>query len=145
MFEPLNLRVDYDAEPLGLDNPRPAFSWEIRADGRCRRQSAFRIRVASEEDALHAGRADVWDSGKVASDRTTGVDYAGPALGSAASCWWTVHVWDETDAESTAAQPARFVTGLLAPADWQAQWIGACPAIFAAASVPGSTSSVNST
>jgi alpha-L-rhamnosidase len=56
----------------------PEFSWGLDADGRDgAAQTACQIKVATP------GGETIWDSGKVASDDTLDVPYAGPALGSA--------------------------------------------------------------
>ena len=41
------------------------------------------------------GRADAWDSGKVSSNQTTGVGYAGKALQPLRRYYWQVQVWDQ--------------------------------------------------
>jgi len=62
------LRCEYRENPLGIDIARPRLSWELRDERRGARQSAYQIQVATDEAALHKGAADLWNSGKVASD-----------------------------------------------------------------------------
>jgi alpha-L-rhamnosidase len=115
----LDLRCDQLREPLGLHNPAPRLGWRIEAGGRRgARQTAYRIRVGTTP-----GGAERWDSGRVKSDETQGLCYAGRALGSRERAWWTVEVWDETGA-SAVSEPSWWETGLLAEADWTARWIG---------------------
>jgi len=59
--------VEYAEEPLSVETRKPRFTWEVPLDGRGRRQSAYRILVASSAERLVPGKADLWDSGKVAS------------------------------------------------------------------------------
>ncbi|HEY0624591.1 family 78 glycoside hydrolase catalytic domain [Sphingomonas sp.] len=115
---PEALRVEYSAAPLGLDEPAPRLSWRSPAA----RQSAYRIQVAHSPEALAKGDL-VWDSGKVASADNIQITYAGPALASRARYWWRVQAWDAEDRVSGWSVPGRWEMGLLAPADWQAQWI----------------------
>ena len=68
-----------------------------------------------------AGGRGLWDSGKVASDRSVDVAYAGRELPAASEFIWTVEVWDEAGTPSGPSEPARFRTG---PSAWRAQWIG---------------------
>ena len=103
----------------------------IRASGRDRRQSAYRVLVASDPGVLEAGAGDKWDSGRVASDATAGVAYAGAPLRSGERCWWQVQVWDEDGRRGADSPPAVFEMALLAPEDWAATWIGADPAVSA--------------
>ena len=73
---------------------------------------------------LAAGKIDLWDSGKVASDETIGIVYAGEKLGSRDRCHWRVRVWDQDGEPSAWSEPALWTMGLLEPSDWQAKWIG---------------------
>lgn len=41
--------------------------------------------------------------------------------------WWSVMVWDGQGRSSGWSRPQSFVTGLIAPEDWRAQWIAATP------------------
>ena len=69
-------------------------------------------------------RAILWDSGKVASDQSIQVRYAGKPLVSEQECFWKVRVWDEQGKASAWSEPARWSMGLLKPSDWHAKWIG---------------------
>ncbi|TDD59611.1 alpha-L-rhamnosidase [Kribbella antibiotica] len=110
------LRVDNTVNPLGIDNATPAFSWQLTGSGR---QTAYRVVVGTAR-----GRADVWDSGRIASDESIGIQYGGPALQSSTRYYWTVQVWDAHGQQRTADQTAWWETGLLNNAAWQgAQWI----------------------
>src|SRR5687767_3554099 len=73
-----DLRVNALEEPLGIDTAPPALSWKLAADRRGVTQQAYEVHVASSTDAL--AQPDVWDSGKVTSDRSVGVRYGGPVL-----------------------------------------------------------------
>jgi len=121
-------RVDYLENPLGLDNRRPRFSWTLAAEaGRDIRQTAYRITVAASPDALRAGGPLLWDTGKVASDRSFDIAYDGPALTSSRRCWWTVQAWVQGDKPARSAAAAWWEMGLLDPTDWTAGWLEAEP------------------
>ncbi len=67
----------------------------------------------------------MWDSGKVASDQSILVKYAGQALPAFARCWWSVQVWDNQSNASAWSKPALWTMGALTEKDWQgAKWIG---------------------
>ncbi len=119
-----DLRCNYLVDPLGTDDPAPRLSWRLDAPGRGARQTARQVLVASSLEKLAHDQGDLWDAGKVASDETIQVTYAGRVLKSRDSCFWKVRVWDEKGIKSPWSQPAHWTLGLLAPADWQAQWIG---------------------
>jgi alpha-L-rhamnosidase len=117
------LRTEYHVNPLGIDVRAPRLSWKLHAERRGTMQSAYEIRVAADSASLVAGRAPVWATGKVASDASIHVPYAGPALASGRRYWWQVRAWDDQGRASAWSRPAYWETGLLAPSDWQARWI----------------------
>ena len=65
----------------------------------------------------------MWDSGKVASDETLNIEYAGKLLASGQACFWKVKVWDKDGVESAWSAAAQWSMGLLKQEDWKAQWI----------------------
>ncbi|HVK03649.1 MAG TPA: family 78 glycoside hydrolase catalytic domain [Armatimonadaceae bacterium] len=122
------LRSEYRENPLGVDTPRPRLSWELRAAAaseRGQRQTAYQVLVARDEKTLRAGRGDLWDSGRVASDQTIAVAYGGKAPETGARCWWTVRVWDRDGNVSAYSRPAFWEMGLLRPEDRAGAWITA--------------------
>jgi len=117
------LRTNSLVDPLGIDGAAPRLSWQVAAQRRGVAQTAYQVRVATSAGAL--GAPDVWDSGKVESDRSVQVAYGGPALTSGTRYAWSVRVWDDEGTPSSWSAPATFETGLLSPSDWSADWIGA--------------------
>ena len=125
MITPNELTCEYAPNPISIDTLQPRFGWLLESDRRNQSQSAYQILVASSAENLHAGRGDKWDSGKVNSDRSVNVAYAGGSLSSDESCWWQVRVWDQDDRASAYSEPAAFTMGLLNENDWTGHWIGA--------------------
>ncbi len=125
--EPLlitSLRCEYLENPGAIDTPKPRLSWQVESDERGQRQTAYRILVASSRTWLDADRGDLWDSGKVASDRTTQIEYGGSQpLESRQRCFWKVKTWDRRGKASRWSDPGSWTMGLLQSADWQAQWV----------------------
>ena len=107
-----NLRCEYLKDPLGIDAAKPRLSWIIKDDERGQKQTAFQILVASSPEILAQDQGDLWDSGKVACDRSVQVEYAGKPLGSQARCHWKVRVWDKDGKASAWSEPANFSVGL---------------------------------
>jgi len=119
------LRCDHLVDPLGVDRKVPRLSWRMIAANRGARQTAYRILVASSPKILAQDRGGLWDSGKVKSDRSHLVSYAGKALASHQQCFWKVRIWDG-DGKPLAWSPvARWTMGVLAPEHWRARWIAA--------------------
>lgn len=119
-----DLRCEYLQNPLGVETAKPCLSWIIASAQRGERQRAYRVLVASSQALLAKNRGDLWDSGKVASSASVGVEYAGAPLGAGTVAYWQAQVWGEKGRASAWSVPARFSIGLLRPADWSAQWIG---------------------
>ncbi len=125
-----DLRCEYRTNPLGIDAEKPGLSWKIeirnqKSEVRGLRQSAYQVLVASSEVLLKEDQGDLWDSGKVASDQSIYVEYAGNPLESRMSCHWKVRIWDQDGQVTGWSQPATWTMGLLKPEDWQAKWITA--------------------
>jgi len=116
----VKLRCEYRENPLGIDTAAPRLSWQIKSDRRGARQTANRILVSSRRN----GPADLWDSGKVQSDQSVHVEYAGKALLPGQRVWWRVAVWDEAGKKAESTETAWWELGLPG-VDWGAQWIGA--------------------
>ena len=122
-LHPRGLRCEYLTNPLGVGETLPRLSWTSASRRRGERQSAYQVLVASTPDALAREEADRWDSGRVASDESAHVVYAGRPLASRAACFWKVRLWDGDDHPSAWSESARWTVGLLEPADWVAKWI----------------------
>ncbi|WP_202795982.1 glycoside hydrolase family 78 protein [Opitutus terrae] len=116
------LTTEYQTDPVGIDVARPRLSWQLRSDARGLTQAAYQIQVALGMDAL--ARGDLfWDSGKIASDQSVQVDYAGPVLSSSQRYIWRVRTWNRSGEASDWSAPAFWEMGLLRPSDWSAAWI----------------------
>jgi alpha-L-rhamnosidase len=124
-LRPVGLKCEYRVDPLGIDVRSPRLSWALESEERNQTQSAYRILVARNEEDLEAEENLLWDSGRVESRRTIGVEYEGEALRSGSPCMWKVRVWDGAGDASPYSPPAVFETGLLERSDWEGTWISA--------------------
>jgi alpha-L-rhamnosidase len=124
-IRPVDLRCEYFEDPLAVDILQPRLGWINIADKgeRMQYQTSWEIRVASTPEKL--AEPDLWNSGKVESDPSTLVRYAGVSLASRQDCWWQVRVWDREGQVSAWSEPAFWSMGLLEAGDWQGSWIGA--------------------
>ncbi|HUJ09212.1 MAG TPA: family 78 glycoside hydrolase catalytic domain [Verrucomicrobiae bacterium] len=128
-----HLRCEYAVNPLGIDEPHPRLFWTLESKERGQWQSAYQILVASSPDLLAKDDGDLWDTGKVNSDETTHIHYAGKELKSSQPVFWKVRSWparrkpgeggNKDDKPSPWSAPATWTMGLLHPTDWQAKWI----------------------
>ncbi len=118
-----DLRCEMLLNPQGIDVTVPRLSWKMTGTGRGIEQTAYELLVASSPAKLAAGQGDLWTSGKVASNASIMVPYAGKALTSRMAAYWKVKVYT-TKGESAWSTPAKWSMGLLLPSDWKAKWIG---------------------
>src|ERR1041385_8916005 len=121
---PVDLRCDYAINPLGVDSENPRLFWKLQSDERNQKQIAYEIFVSSTSDLLAKNSGDLWDSGKIASDETIQISYAGGKLNSFQQVFWKVRVWD-ADGKIAESKPATWTMGILEKADWHASWISA--------------------
>ena len=121
---PTSLRCEYHVNPLGIEVVEPRLSWIVVSGQRAQKQSAYQIVVSSDKHKIQANKGDLWDSGKVSSDKTNQIVYAGKKLKSRMSCFWKVRVWDVAGKASTWSKTSLWTMGLLEADDWQGKWIG---------------------
>jgi len=124
-LKPVELRCDYAVTPLGVDSASPRLFWKLAGSGHDQLQSAYEILAATSATKLAQGEGDLWASGKVDSDATIQISYAGKKLESSQQVFWKLRVWDENGKVSAWSQPAQWTMGVLTNLDWHAQWIGA--------------------
>ena len=118
-----NLSCEKLMNPRGIDIRAPRLSWQLHSEERGLRQLAYQIIVASTPEKLAKSEGDLWNSGKINSDQSLYVPYAGAPLKSRQECYWKVKVWTNKGKEDWST-PAQFSIGLLQPADWKGKWIG---------------------
>lgn len=111
-----DLRVNGLIAPVGIDTPRPAFSWKMQSSAIGAMQKAYFIMISDENGTF------VWNTGWVKSDRSVGIRYSGKPLQSATAYRVSVKIQDQNGEEVSAAE-ATFETGFfeenpLSPAQW---------------------------
>ncbi len=111
----VNLRTEYKTDPLGIDMQKPRLSWEIVSSGRSVYQKAYYIRASFSKDDLLAGKKLCWNSGRIISDRSVHIEYAGNGIESCRRIYWQVKIWDNQENESDWSEPAFFEFVFLYP------------------------------
>lgn len=113
--EIIGLKVNYQANPLGVDLEDVRFSWKMASNVIGQGQTAYHIVVTKDS----ADGEVVWDSGTVNSGLSTGIEYEGAALELETRYYWTVQVADIQN-NVIASETAFFETG----ANWDdVAWI----------------------
>jgi len=110
-----DLRCENAVNPRGLKTQQPRLSWAFDPVAPPR---AYQILAASSEEKLNADEADLWDSGRVLSNRKT-AEYQGKPLSSFQHCFWKVRVWSDYDSVGRYSEPANWQMGLLSFGDSQ--------------------------
>lgn len=119
-----NMQTEYTTTPLGIDVACPRFNWQMNDDDfkRGHRQKAYQIIVRDEK------RDTVWNTGKIDSDLSLNIPYAGKELKPTTHYTWQLKIWDE--AGKSDEQVSWFETGLevgkpTSSESWNnAKWIG---------------------
>lgn len=125
-LQPVDLRCEDLTNPVGVDAGSARLSWRIPPGERGRAQSAYQILAASTQENLDQGRGDLLQTPKVFSIQSHLVPYTGRVPAPGEICWWKVRVWNERGEVSQWSEPAFFVAGIAAEADWNgAAWMGA--------------------
>lgn len=121
-----SLSVEHMKNPTTVDAVHPRLSWinEVKDSSvRGEKQTAYRVVVSSSEEKLENGEYDLWDSGRIPSERSTLIPYAGKELQSGQDCYWKVQVWNKNKKASAWSATAQWGMGLLKDSDWKATWI----------------------
>ena len=125
---PSGLTIEYMSNPVGLDCPAPRLSWKnVAKDTAAKnlRQAAYQIEVTQSKPT---GDILVWDSGKISSEQSLNISYAGKALEDSGRYTWRVRTWTHGDATpSEWSAEAHWIMGLMGEKLWKASWIGAHP------------------
>ena len=118
LHEITRLKTEYAVNPLGIDVV-PRFSWSHDGTGI---QHAYRILAASNAELLCRQQPDIWDSGRVESQNSRFIPYAGKPLKSGQRVFWQVQTWND-QGELSFSEIAWFEMGLLSASDWQGVFI----------------------
>ena len=112
MSGPTGLMVEFLRDPsLGtVRDPLPNFSW-ILSNPEKNSQRSYQILVSSSRQKLEAGVGDAWNSGRISSDQSVGIKYAGQPLKSNALYFWRVVVWNSHSPAGMNSGIQEFRTG----------------------------------
>ncbi|QDU88966.1 Bacterial alpha-L-rhamnosidase [Pirellulimonas nuda] len=125
-LRPAELRCEGLESPPAVDTPQPRLSWLCESgdpEVRGQAQSAYQIIVADSSAGSAADEGNLWDSGKIVSDQSTFIAYAGAALQPHREYFWKVRIWNRDAAASEWSPPAAFSMGFLPPNSWRPDWI----------------------
>lgn len=111
------LMTEATVTPLGIDEKKPAFTWQMSARERGYQQVAYQIVVTDAQGTV------AWDSKKITSPFSLNIPYAGNPLQPTTRYTWKVTVWDQKGAQASAS--SWFETGLMNADPNLSAWNGA--------------------
>jgi alpha-L-rhamnosidase len=115
------ISCEYRNDLLGVDAPKPRFSWILDAgERRGVVQAAYRLQVVEQGGSFEHS---LWDTGRVESGQSIQLEYSGPELLPRTGYLYRVKAWDTTGAESEWSEARQLELGLGGSADWRAKWI----------------------
>lgn len=114
-----HLLTENKPNPIEVEEQAPRFSWQLSATQRNTMQTAYAIQVWEAGNKKNT----VWNSGKIMSDQSVYVPYAGKALQSGKKYNWSVQVWDNHTVQAASSETGSFQMALLQNSDWKAKWI----------------------
>lgn len=117
-----NLKLENLNNPVGIDILNPRFSWQIQSELQNVNQTAYQIMVADSPEKLKSGNSLTWNSGRVESDNSIHIEYAGILLQSQTDYYWKVKVWTNKG-EATSGE-ATWSMAFTNTNEWKATWIG---------------------
>ena len=116
MMKIINLRVEYSNTPIGIDSKNPRFSWEIKSNVKDTFQEWYSVKVAKDSDFSMV----VWDSGKVSSKESFGIEYNGYALEKDTKYFFNITCG--INSNTYYSETSYFITGTLGEAI-DAKWV----------------------
>jgi len=109
---PTDLTVELIREPatdVKIFDLKPEFGWTVPLGSKF--QGAYQILVASNKTDIDNNNGDVWDSGRVASAKSTDVEYAGNPLQIGKTYYWKVRIWEQENRLVDYSEAQKFTTG----------------------------------
>ena len=117
-----SVRIDYADTPINVSTTAPDISWILQSTGHSQVQKAYQILIASDKKSLNTGKADIWNSGKVASSASSHIYPEKSKIKNNTDYFIKITSWNSAGQEASIT--STFSTTLLSGDDWKAHWIG---------------------
>lgn len=121
---PVNLTTEMTENPLAVVQNQPRLSWQLVSKESNSSQIGYQILVGSSEEKLKEDFGDIWDSGRINSNKNLQISYGGSPLKNETKYFWKVKVWNQTGEMSKWSRTAFFRTAPL-ESELNPVWIGA--------------------
>jgi alpha-L-rhamnosidase len=117
---PVQLQCEYLQNPLGIDALQPRLTWQLQDERQGAKQTAYQIWVGTDTIQTKIGKRDMWQSGKIVSDKNL-ITYAGKPLQPFTKYYWKVFLWDKDGKALSVSKISTFETGVMG--SWNGTWI----------------------
>lgn len=121
---PVHLTTEMAENPLVVVENQPRLGWQLISKESNASQIAYLILVASSEEKLNNDDGDIWNTGRINTDKNLHIVYNGKPLKSETKYFWKVKVWNHEGKVSKWSKNASFRTAPL-ESDLNPTWIGA--------------------
>jgi len=110
---PSGLMVEFIRKPeyMTISDSNPEFTWIV--PDKAVRQTAYQILLASSNEILTRDEADLWNSNKCISSRSSEIEYSGGRLSDNSRYFWKLRIWDQKGNPSAWSEIQSFKTGML--------------------------------
>lgn len=107
---PIGLSCEFLSHPgvTVIYDPKPEFAWVCGSANEAFLQSAYRVVVCGVSPETDREEHLVWDTGRIYSDQSVNVQYAGAPLEPNAWYEWRVQAWNSDGIASDWSKPQRF-------------------------------------
>ena len=116
-----HLTCEMTKNPLAVVQNQPRLSWQLVSKEFYASQIGYQILVSSSEENLKKDNGDIWNSGRVNSDKNLQINYSGTPLKSETKYFWKVKVWNQKGKASNWSKTASF---RMSPSALNPIWIG---------------------
>lgn len=116
----VDLRTEHMDIPLGLDTPKPRFSWRIEEKSNVKAQKWLHITVDTDSAKVANGMGNYWNDRQESGN--TLLTYDGSPLQPNTKYYWGVQISSD-DGRSSAIAVSSFETGMMETSNWKGNWI----------------------
>ena len=121
---PVHLTIEMADNPLAVVQNQPRLSWQLVSKESNASQIGYYILVSSSEEKLKNDEGDIWNSGRIDSNKNLQIAYGGSLLKNETKYFWKVKVWNQAGKVSKWSKTASFRTASL-ESELNPVWIGA--------------------
>jgi hypothetical protein len=111
----IDLRCEFQTNPVAVNTPLPRFSWRIETAERGWQQSSYQLLAASSPELLAQEKGDLWNSGTVKSSASHYISFGGGPLASDQKVYWKIQVTDKNGRTTPWSAESSFAVKLTGP------------------------------